>query len=49
MVFCNRRGDEELLDAGYAYVRLDKNEYLYVKGETLSRLVESYGKVLKTE
>lgn len=47
MVFCNRKNDAELLEAGYVYTRLDKNEYLYVKGEKFCDLVESSGKTLK--
>lgn len=47
MVFCNRKNDEELLESGYVFTRLDKNEYLYVKGEALCEMVVSSGKTLK--
>lgn len=49
LVFCNRKGDEELIKAGYQYVKLDQNEYLYVKGENMVNMVEEQGKTLKSD
>lgn len=49
IVFCNRKGDRELIDAGYRYTKLDKNEYLYVKGNAMEQLVTDQGKHLKND